>query len=195
MLTARQEQIINESVQIIHTKGIQGLTIKNISLAVNVTEAAIYRHFKSKDDILSTILDNFRINLNNGVQPILNSDIKALDKLKAILNHMIDLFCANPYIVSVIFSDEIFKNKQILSDKIINLINQNNNLFRLIAEEGQRKKQIRTDINANEIAIVIMGSFRMVVKNWQLTKHSYSLKTRGNDFFLSLFKLISAKDN
>ncbi|MCK5774772.1 MAG: TetR/AcrR family transcriptional regulator, partial [Bacteroidales bacterium] len=42
----RQRQIINESIQIIHIKGIQGLTIKNISLAIEVSEAAIYRHFK-----------------------------------------------------------------------------------------------------------------------------------------------------
>ncbi len=190
-LSKRQNQIIKESTKIIHTKGIQGLTIKNISAAIEVTEAAIYRHFKSKEEILSTILDDFRLNLNDKVQSILKSDFSALVKLKTILNHMMDLFCANPYIVSVIFSDEIFKNNQILSDKIILLIKQNSELFRLIAEEGQKNKEFRNDVKADELSVIIMGSFRMIVKNWQLNKQVYSLKERGNDFFESLFKIIS----
>ncbi|RLD67395.1 MAG: hypothetical protein DRI95_04910 [Bacteroidetes bacterium] len=194
-LSKRQNQIIQESIKIIHTKGIQGLTIKNISKAIELTEAAIYRHFKSKDQILSTILDDFRLNLNDKIHPILESDLLALAKLKSILDNMIELFCANPYIVSVIFSDEIFKNNQILSDKIINLIKQNNEVFRLIAEEGQKNKEIRSDVNADELSIIIMGSFRMVVKNWQLNKHTYSLKARGSDFFESLFKIISANNS
>ena len=88
-----------------------------------------------------------------------------------------------------------FKNNQILSDKIINLIKQNNEVFRLIAEEGQKNKEIRSDVNADELSIIIMGSFRMVVKNWQLNKHTYSLKARGSDFFESLFKIISANNS
>lgn len=192
MHSKRQNQIIEETIKLIHIKGIQGLTIKNISTEVGVTEAAIYRHFKSKDEILSTILDDFRLILNSEIQTVLKSDFPAIEKLKMVLNHLIDMFCSNPYIVSVIFSDEIFKNKQILYDKILHLIKQNNACFKVIAEEGQKTKEIRDDIEADELAVIIMGSFRMIVKNWQLNKQDYSLKERGNDFFKSLFKIISA---
>jgi len=192
MHTKRQNQIIEETIKLIHTKGIQGLTIKNISNGIGLTEAAIYRHFKSKDEILTTILDDFRLSLNSEIQSVLKSDTPAIEKLKTVLNHLMDMFCENPYIVSVIFSDEIFKNKQILYDKILHLIKQNNACFKAIAEEGQKTKEIRDDIKADELAVIIMGSFRMVVKNWQLNKQDYSLKERGNDFFKSLFKLISA---
>jgi len=187
----RQRQIINESIKLIHNKGIQGLTIKNIAEAIHLTEGAVYRHFKSKDDILSAILDDFKENLNQMIQTEINKNIPALKKLKTVLNHLINKFCANPHIVSVIFSDEIFVNKKILHDKIIDIIQQNNKCFAKIAASGQKSNEIRNDINADELAIIIMGSFRMVVKNWQLKKHSYSLKNRGNDFFSSLFKLIS----
>lgn len=193
MHSKRQNQIIKETMKLIHTKGIQGLTIKNISKGVGVTEAAIYRHFKSKDEILSTILDDFRLNLNSKIQPILQNDESAIAKLKSVLNYLTDMICLNPSIVSVIFSDEIFKNKPILYDKILLLIKQNNECFKIIVEQGQKSKEIRSDIEASELAIIIMGSFRMVVKNWQLNEQTYSLKTRGNDFLKSLFIIISAK--
>ncbi|MCD6178351.1 MAG: TetR/AcrR family transcriptional regulator [Bacteroidales bacterium] len=192
MHSKRQNQIIEETIKLIHTKGIQGLTIKNISQAIGLTEAAIYRHFKSKDDILSTMLDDFREKLDSKSQPILNSNLTALNKLKTMLNQLIEMFSSNPYIVSVIFSDEIFRNKKLLSDKIVNLIKQNDKYFKLIVEEGQRNKEIRRDIITEELAVIIMGSFRMIVKNWQLDNQKYSLSERGNKFFDSLFKIISA---
>ena len=54
--TARQLQIIQESITLIAEKGIQGLTMKNLASAIGVSEPALYRHFKSKNDILSGII-------------------------------------------------------------------------------------------------------------------------------------------
>ena len=59
MLSTRQKQIIEESINVIHTEGIQGFTIKNLSKAIELSEAAIYRHFKSKTEILCALLDSF----------------------------------------------------------------------------------------------------------------------------------------
>ena len=60
MLTERQQQIIEESIKIIDDKGIQGLTIKNLSKAIGISEPGIYRHFESKTEILLSILNNFK---------------------------------------------------------------------------------------------------------------------------------------
>ncbi|MCK5088225.1 MAG: helix-turn-helix transcriptional regulator, partial [Melioribacteraceae bacterium] len=47
-MTKRQAEIIDESIKLIADKGIQGLTIKNLSKAIGVSEPAIYRHFENK---------------------------------------------------------------------------------------------------------------------------------------------------
>jgi len=60
MLSERQHQIIEESINIIDEKGIQGLTIKNLSKAIGISEPGIYRHFESKTEILLSILNNFK---------------------------------------------------------------------------------------------------------------------------------------
>ncbi len=57
--TVRQEEIILKSMEIIAREGIAALTIKNISGKVGVSEAALYRHFKNKDEILLSIFDLF----------------------------------------------------------------------------------------------------------------------------------------
>ncbi|MGC9375649.1 MAG: TetR/AcrR family transcriptional regulator, partial [Bacteroidales bacterium] len=43
MFSERQKEILTTAVEIIAAKGIQGLTIKNLSKEIGISEAAIYR--------------------------------------------------------------------------------------------------------------------------------------------------------
>ena len=56
-LSSRQSEIINTAIKLIGEGGIQALTIKNISSEIGIAESALYRHFKSKTEVLSTLLD------------------------------------------------------------------------------------------------------------------------------------------
>ena len=55
--TDRQVEIIEAATRRIDQYGIQNLTIKNLASDINVTEPALYRHFKRKDDILLILLN------------------------------------------------------------------------------------------------------------------------------------------
>ena len=54
-----QTEIIDKSISIIGTKGIQGLTIKNLSKEIGISEPGIYRHFESKTASLLALLSTF----------------------------------------------------------------------------------------------------------------------------------------
>ncbi|MEZ5149103.1 MAG: helix-turn-helix domain-containing protein [Bacteroidales bacterium] len=60
MYSERQQQIIDEAINLIDEKGIQGLTIKNLSKKYRYIRTCLYRHFKSKTDILLSILNDFK---------------------------------------------------------------------------------------------------------------------------------------
>jgi AcrR family transcriptional regulator len=52
----RKKQIISAARKLIVKKGSEHLTVKAIAKEVNLTEAAIYRHFKNKKEILSYLM-------------------------------------------------------------------------------------------------------------------------------------------
>ena len=54
--TKRQLQIIQAAVDLIAVGGISALTMKRIAAEIKVTEPAIYRHFRSKKDILQGVV-------------------------------------------------------------------------------------------------------------------------------------------
>jgi AcrR family transcriptional regulator len=60
MKTERQQEIIDVALDLISQKGIQGLTMKNLSKEIGISEPAIYRHFENKIEILLAVLDLFR---------------------------------------------------------------------------------------------------------------------------------------
>ena len=59
----RRRQIIDAARDLITSKGMESVTIDAIAEAVGVTEGAIYRHFQSKREILSMLIDNIEESL------------------------------------------------------------------------------------------------------------------------------------
>ncbi len=55
----RQIEIIEAATKRIDEHGIQDLTIKTLAADLNLSEAALYRHFKSKNEILLGLLTYF----------------------------------------------------------------------------------------------------------------------------------------
>jgi len=191
MLSERQEEIIEKSICLIAEKGIQGFTIKNLSKAIGISEPAIYRHFKSKTEILLTILDNFKQMANMLSDMMMKNNMPAIEKIAFMFNRMVDMFTETPAIVSVIFSEEIFKNETVLKDKIVEILNKNEETIEQILKTGQKNKEIRTDISEETLALMVMGSLRLLVKRWDLNNYKSNLKSDGKNIILGLQKILN----
>ncbi|MDX2043699.1 MAG: TetR/AcrR family transcriptional regulator [Acidobacteriota bacterium] len=53
----RRQQILDVAVQLFSQKGFRGTTTKEIALAAGVNEAIIFRHFATKSELYSAIMD------------------------------------------------------------------------------------------------------------------------------------------
>ena len=59
----RQLQIIEATQNLITSKGMEFVTIDAIAEKVGLTEGAIYKHFRSKREILTLLIDSIEQNL------------------------------------------------------------------------------------------------------------------------------------
>jgi AcrR family transcriptional regulator len=194
VLSERQTEIIDKSISIIGTKGIQGLTIKNLSKEIGISEPAIYRHFESKTAILITILDNFKEMASFMGATMKDNNGAAMEKIEFMFTQIIEVFSVTPCFISVIFSEEVFKNDKILKEKVIEIMDQNEQTIETIIKQGQDKGEIRTDIDNNTLALMIMGTLRFRVKQWDLKNYHGDMKNEGARLIANL-KLILAPSN
>ncbi|MEN8203157.1 MAG: TetR/AcrR family transcriptional regulator [Bacteroidota bacterium] len=191
MQTARQKEITEVALELISEKGIQGLTIKNLAKKIGITEPAIYRHYESKTDILIAVLELFKQNTEQLFEKELNNAGKAIDKIEHLFTKHFASFSATPSLVSIIFSEEIFRNEPALIAKISELIGKNDTILTTILITGQKNGEIRTDIEANHLSTIIMGSLRLFVKKWQFSAYSYNLPREGKKLMDSIKLLIT----
>jgi AcrR family transcriptional regulator len=173
--TKRQEEIIDKATHIIDKKGIQGLTIKNLSREISVTEGAIYRHFKNKREILDSILEQFKKNQRNFQENTLQSNDSVYDIISAFFLHFRKIFEKNPAIVSV-----IFQNDSELTRKVSEIIQNNEDFMFKVIKKGKEKGELRKDLDEQMIVNSIFGPFRLMVKKWKMQGFKGNLKESVN---------------
>jgi AcrR family transcriptional regulator len=188
--TDRQKEIIDVSIKIIAEKGIQQLTIKNISKRVGISEPAIYRYFNGKMDILLAILSRFKKNSQIISSRIISDKTSSIKQINSIFDNHFKQFVANPALAAVIFSEEIFQNDKRLAEQVNLIMQLNQNVILKIIERGQQNNEIRSDIDKNQISITIMGALRLIVSKWRLSNFSFDLETEGAELWEALKKLI-----
>ena len=186
MLSERQQEIIDKSIRILATKGIQGLTIKNLSHEIGISEPAIYRHFESKTDILIEILRNFETMTQTISQELAELDLPSLRKLEMFFSRIIEIFIESPYSISVIFSEEYFKGDEALKEHIIKIMNNNEKNVEKIIREGQEKGELRNDIDSHSLTIILLGSIRLLIKMWDLQDQHHNLIVESRKMFEGL---------
>ncbi len=191
-MTSRQEEIIDKSIEIIARKGIQNLTIKNLSKEIGISEPAIYRHFESKTEILLAILDKFDEILSFMNGSLKERQISSLEKLEFLFQRVIEIFAREPSHISVIFSEEIFKNEEVLKNKIVGIMNKKREFIDSLLLEGQKIGEIRNDIDHRTLALIVMGTLRFMIKQWDLRNQYDNLDKEGEKLIKGL-KLILTK--
>jgi AcrR family transcriptional regulator len=186
----RQSEIINAAIKLIGEGGIQALTIKNLSAEIGVVESALYRHFKSKTDVLSALLDYLEIIMNSHFSGVKYLKIRPLEKIEKLIDTQLELFANTPSYAVVILSDGLYKNDQVLYNKLSNIMKSSRATFISIIEEGQLADEIRDDVVSDQIAFIIMGAIRLNVNQWGLSGFSYDLQRRGKGIFQTIKTLI-----
>lgn len=189
-ITERQQEIINVSLELIAESGIQSLTIKNLAKKIDFAESAIYRHYENKIQILLAILDFFKKNTELFFSNQLNTNDNAITKIENLFQNHFKKFSATPSLVAVIFSEEIFRNETELSEKVKELMTKNILSLKTIIETGQKNGEIRPDIDASHLSILILGSLRMFVKQWHMSHYKFNLVEKGTELINSIKLLL-----
>lgn len=192
-LSTRQIEIIEAATKLIGEKGIQNLTIKKLASEMGFSEPALYRHFKSKTEILQSVLIFYKEKLKLGVSTIIQSELSAIEKTKRMMEFQFNHFSKNPAVIMVIFAETSFQYDSILSNAVSQIMEQKRILVCQIIETGQLEGNIRNDINANQLTTIIMGSMRFSVLKWRLSNFDFDLIDEGKALWETIKTLIKSK--
>lgn len=174
----RQKHIVEQAIKIIHENGYSSLSIRELAQKVKISEAAIYRHFLNKEDIILGILKLF-----SGFDKQLNQEIailqNPLEKLRHFMLFHFRYLEKHVEMTSVIFSEDIFNQSEILKKKMQSIIqNRKKTLFDIVS--ALKLENSKSEMDVEEFVVIILGYIRLIVLEWRLSNYAFSLKVRGN---------------
>ena len=189
--TARQIEIMEAATNRISKFGIQNLTIKTLAEDIGLSEPALYRHFKSKNKILLSLLEYFKTEMKNRIQSIPSPPNETEgDRLRAIFNSQLQAFTNKPAIVSVIFAESIFHFDESLSNKVSEIIELMQSVVLSNIEKGQKKGKYNKSIGSSTLTTIIIGGMRMAVMKWKLSGNKSNLLKDGMLVLNGILKMI-----
>jgi len=189
--TERQIEIMEAATLRIDKFGIQELTIKNLASDLNLSEAALYRHFKSKNEIMLGLLNYFIEELKTRLSKILSkTDRKASELLIDIFDSQLKTFVKNPSIVTVIFSESIFQFNKELSATVSTMMEMMQSHIEKIVKTGQEDGSLSKIVGTSTLTTIIMGGMRITVLKWKLSGHQSDLVKDGRKVLDGILKMV-----
>ena len=121
-ISNRQLEIIEVSGKILIEKGIKGLTTKTVASEMNFSESAIYRHFKSKEEILVALLSLLKQNMNKRLTSEIKPQNTSAENFKAVFTSQFNYFKKNPHFVVAVLSDGLLDESEEIKTIILQLM-------------------------------------------------------------------------
>ena len=153
----RQEQIKKAVLEIIAGEGLHNLSTRNLAKKIGLSEGAIFRHFKTKRDIIKGIMDDVARDLIGALRNIALKPIKAEEKLSQYLCQNVKYLKENMGITILLFSEAAHLGDKELKYKLNQILAEQKQLVIKIVKEGIAEGVWEKSISAEDVAVIYMG--------------------------------------
>jgi len=193
-LLHRKVSIVLATVEVIDQFGIQGIATREVAKRAGISEATIFKHFKSKNDLILAVLEHFS---QYDVGIIFSIQKKGLKPIEAII-FFIDTYAAYyenyPAITALTQSYDILQCDPNFSEKIQSIFLLQMNFIKDMVKQAQKEREIRSDINSEDLVVIIMGLQREYCLKWRMQSFSFSLRERTLSSLKIVLEALTLKD-
>ncbi len=171
----RKEQIVNAARKLVIKIGSENVTVRRIAEEVGFSEAAIYRHFKSKKDILYLLVENIESSL------ILDMDVEGDgdgDVLETILLRHLSSIEMRRGISFQVIAEIISLGDNKLNGRIYDTIKRYIEKLKTILKEEVSRGKLRRDIDVDATAFLIFSVVQGLSNVWTLSNYSFDPKDK-----------------
>ena len=168
----RRAQIADAAGKLIVRYGSEHITVRKIASEIGITEGAIYRHFKSKRDILFLMTDMAEDALLRDISDVDITNTSAIDTLKTTYNRVISRISNRRGFYFQLIAEIISFGDKKLNEKTTDLITKYTKRISDIISAGIRIGEISPNLDAATSATLFFSMIQGRTKSVILKKSS-----------------------
>jgi len=153
----RQEQIKQAVLDIIYTDGLKSLSTHNLAKRIGMSEASIFRHFKTKQDIILSIINDVQADFIDVLRKIALSSLPPAERLEKFLCATINYLTVNKGITMLMFSEASHRNDAVMKSSLQQIFNNQKKLVSKIILDGIADGTWDENITVERVAMLYMG--------------------------------------
>ncbi|MBD2510313.1 TetR/AcrR family transcriptional regulator [Nostoc muscorum FACHB-395] len=183
-----KSRILHQAAELFNQQGYAGSSMSDIMRVTGLQKGGIYNHFQSKDDLALQAFDFAIARIKQHTRFALRNKRHAVERLQAIIG-IFSSFAENPPIKggcpllnTAVESDDAHPA---LRERAQQAMNSWLHLIRRIIETGIAKGEIRSEVNADEIATVIIATLEgaiMMSKLYGDSIHMHRITNHLNQY-------------
>ena len=171
----RQQEIVEAARKTIIKYGSEKLTVKTIAKEVKITEAAIYRHFKSKREILAFLIDHVTALMLKEIGHPQVQHVDTLDAFGDLFRNHLSAIEQRQGIVFQVLAEIISLGDKRLNQRVYEKLSKYLEHVKDVLTNAGKTGLIRPDIDVEACAILLFGMIQGVVDLWTLSNHRFNL--------------------
>ena len=180
----RKKQIIDAARKLIVQKGSEHLTIRSIAKEVTLSEAAIYRHFKNKKEILSFLMSHIITSMLDEIDRTSSNGAPSLETVRAILRNHLSRIEQSRGMSFQIIAEVISFGDRNLNRQVYESINIYIERLKDLINAGVNGGSIRDDIDLDACAMLLFGMIQGMVNVWALGRYGFDLTDKFESLWL-----------
>jgi AcrR family transcriptional regulator len=173
----RRKQIIDALRKLIIEYGSENVTVRRIAEEIRVSQGAIYRHFKSKRQILDFLIDYIEENLLGDIE---RNDPQAgtVAILENILKNHISAIEQRKGVSFLVVAEIISLGDKKLNRKIYEVLNNYIEHIKNILIRGVQSGELKPDFDPQMAATIFFGIIQGLVSLWALSNYNFTLEEK-----------------
>ena len=151
-----------------------GLTMQMLARATGITEGALYRHFKGKDDILLGLIDYIEETLFATLEEATRESGSPVERLERLLRAHLSYSERQRGVTFVVISEVLLNGDRRLKQRMQTVIDRYLAMVRGVLEEGVVEGQVKQSIDLSAAALVFFGLVQATITLWRFTSTELS---------------------
>lgn len=177
----RQSEILDTARELIFCEGFGNFTIRTVAGRIGISEAAIYRHFTNKEELMLALLDFLFSPWRTAIQDLLESESTAPEKLLQLVELHLEHLLQKQLNPMLFFSEAIHPdNSRLMKGLHANLQFLHGAVTRIITH-GQQNGEISRKIVISAAVVCAIGIMQNSVIKWTLARSEAGLLTEAQN--------------
>lgn len=183
----RKQEIIEATMDLSVEKGLKKLTTQAIADRVGIAQPTIFRHFKSRDEIFSAVINWVGDSLFKVVGGMFTGTGPADERLHQLIHKQLAFMNKHRAIPRVLFSDRLHLESPQLKAVVQRMMDGYVQSMTRLLEQGVSEGAFRQDLEPDQAARYIVALIQGMVMRWSVYEFNFSLEKEAEPLWQFLW--------